>query len=183
MASGITVQARAAYIVFEARKHLLETKRNHNQYMVTEAKSSFEAQAVRFRPSEVIIARESQEEPQMSTSASEITPRPSTARPTRICSNEGCNHTISYNNVTGECGSCQKQSSQPKRQAAPAKPNGNGAADSVNGNGNGNGHAARTADGSLILMPRVESRVDMILALIPSADKARLLAAYIAGTV
>jgi hypothetical protein len=130
-----------------------------------------------------------------STTASEITPpRPSTARPTRICSSAGCQRTISYNNVSGECGSCQKQSSQRmgitesrlrhKRRAALAKPNGNGAAPrSVHSNGNGRG--AKTADGSLLLMPRIgsESRVDTLLAAIPSADKARLLAAYIAGTV
>jgi hypothetical protein len=112
MASGKTVQDRAAYIVTEARKQLSEIKRKYNDYMVTEAKSSFEAQTVRFHPSEVIIARESQEDPQMSTSASEITPktdtaaltrRPSTARPTRMCSSPGCQAALSYNNSTGKC--------------------------------------------------------------------------------
>jgi hypothetical protein len=189
MASGTTVQHRAAYIVTEARKHLSEIRRKHNEYMSTVAKSSFEAQTVRFHPSEVIIARESQEDRQMSSTASAITPRPSTARPTRICSSAACQNTLSYNKVSGKSGSCQKQSSQktnghcgaqPKHQAAPAKRNG-AAHHPVNGNGNGK--AARTADGSLILMPRVESRVDMLLALLPSGDKAKLLAAYVAGTV
>jgi len=188
MASGTTVQDRAAYIVSEARKRLSEIKRRHNEYMIAEVKSSFEAQTV--HPSEVTIARESQEDPQMSTSASEITPRPSTVRPTRTCSSAGCEATLSYNNSKG---TCQKHSSrktnghngaQPhlKRQAAPAKRNGNGAAHD-HSNGNGNGHAARTADGSLILMPRVESRVDLLLALIPAGEKAKLLAVWIAGTV
>lgn len=194
IASGRTVKERAAYIETEARKQLSEIKRKDGEYMVTEAKTSFEAQTVRFHPSEVIIARESQEDPKMSTGASEITPRPSTARPTRICSSAGCQRTISYNNVSGECGSCQKRSSQRMgitestlrhKRAVLAKPNRNGAAlhDSVNGNGNGNGNGAKTSDGSLILMPRVESRVDMIFALLPSAEKIRLLSAYIAGTV
>jgi hypothetical protein len=182
MASGTTARSRAAYIEAEARKDLSEVKQKHNEYMVTEAKSSFEAQTVRFHPSEVIVARESQEDPQMSTSASVITPKPTPpARPTRSCSNEGCQRTISYNNVSGECRSCQKQSSQRigiaestlrhKRQAL-AKPNGNGTAPPTRGFGS----AVATAHHNPV-------RVDLLLAAIPKEEKVRMLSAWIAGRV
>jgi hypothetical protein len=185
MASGKNVQDRAKYILAEA----LEIRRKQNGYMVTEALDHLCNHNEQISPTAVTIAQEDQ----MSTStvASEITPRPSTARQTRICSSAGCPNTLSYNNVTGKCESCRKHSSQktnghngaqphrelqasPKHQAAPAKRNGNGAAHHPV-NGNGNGHGAQTADR--------ESRVDRIFALItpiiPSEDKLKILAVYL----
>jgi uncharacterized Zn finger protein (UPF0148 family) len=196
MASGKNVKERAAYIETEARKHLSEIKRDHNDSVKMDARKVFfgesssleslQPPARSISPSAVAVARGSQED-QMSTSttASEIT----TATPLSICSECGKNK-LSYNNGTGTCGTCRKHSSQktnghngahprrelqasPKRKAAPAKPNGNGAVhhDSVvHSNGNGNG-------------AHVESRVELLLAQIPREDKAKLLAAYIAGTV
>jgi uncharacterized protein with PIN domain len=271
MASGKNVRDRAKYILTKEVAKLSEIKRDHNECLVAEATNSFVAQSVRFHPSEVPVARESQEdqiststttaaprpstappvricsecgkklsynnvtgkcgncekhsvtealehlseirrthnehavaresqEDQMSSTASEITPRPSTAPPARICSECG-KAQLSYNNTHGICGNCRKNSSRktnrhnghngaqphrelqasPKRHAAPAKPNGNGAP--VNGNGNGHGAQTAGADGSLILMPHVSNRVDMLLAQIPPGDKIKLLEAWISGAV
>jgi hypothetical protein len=179
MASGKTRRDRAKYIVTEARKHLSEIKRSHNEYNEQVQHDEQVQCPDRSIPPSAVAVPESQEDQKMSTVTSEIT-----ARPRAICSSEGCKNTLSYNNATGTCGNCRKHASQKmnghngaqphlKRHAAPAKPNGNGAAhhdSAVHSNGNGNG-------------AHVESRVELLLAQIPREDKARLLLAYLAGTV
>lgn len=186
MASGKNRRDRAKYIVANEAAKLSEIRRSHNEHK--EQVQQIEQVQRPDRSIPAVAVPESQEDQKMSTVTTEVT-RPSTARPLSICSECGKNK-LSYNNGTGTCGNCRKHSSQktnghngahprrelqasPKRKAAPAKPNGNGAVhhDSVvHSNENGNG-------------AHVESRVELLLAQIPREDKTRLLLAYLAGTI
>lgn len=138
--------------------------------------------------------------------ATEITPAP-TSKPTsthavpRLC---GTCHKqpLSYNNVSNMCTGCQRQHGRPRPngnghnggvrphrepQAQPHKAAKNGAdrdRDPVNGKAKGNGNGAQPAEDRLLGMPRVESsRLDILLAAIPREDKARMLTAWLAGSL
>jgi hypothetical protein len=187
LASGTNVLERAAHIVqvkdpdgFEAHRSSLL---NHSI-------------SIRALP---IAGKSHQEDQQMSTTQ-KITPTPtSTAPPTRMCATPGCKKTLSYNNRTGICGECLAKKTkgimEAKRAPAAAaadsaKPNGRLSHDPAHGNGNGNGKHNGNGNGAqpaeqpgLLVMQRVESRVDLLLAAVPRADKERLLSAWLAGTI
>ena len=130
-----------------------------------------------------------------------ITPAPTPTVPAaRICRTEGCTRTVSYNNASGICSEHQRQGSNSKKKRTnghngvqhrelkgaiehkaprPAKTNGADHQDHTNGNG------AQSAEQpiGLLVMPRAESsRVDLLLAAIPRADKEKMLSAWLAGT-
>jgi hypothetical protein len=138
--------------------------------------------------SPAIAQKPKEDQNQMST----VTPK-TLAAAARLCTHCKKNP-LSYNNSTGICGECQRELggrvrpkktnghvAQPhrglqlERQAQPAppeqtKPNG---ADNARGNG----------DVRLLATTYVDARVNQILNLIPREDKARMLAAWLAGTL
>lgn len=105
----------------------------------------------------------------------------STAPPARVCA-KGCGKSLSYNNTTGICSDCQKPRSHSKKtnghngtelhpepfsnvkKMLAALPAGRNAEEAAN---------AR----------RLESRVDILLAAVPQADKAKLLNAWLSGAL
>jgi hypothetical protein len=145
--------------------------------------------------------RKSQEDQQMST---EIAAQQTTtnAPPTRICSTPGCKRVLSFNNTTGKCREHQESEgrshskktngAQHHRElhavaAHSAKPKPNGADNprrDLAAHGNGNGNGARPADEHLRSLDKnhiESSRVELLLAAIPAADKARMVCAWLKG--
>jgi hypothetical protein len=148
--------------------------------------------------------RKFQEDQPMST---EIAPIPTTnPPPTRFCSTPGCKSAaLSWNNVSGKCRKCRdseggahsKKTNGVRHHrelhavatSSSAKPKPNGADHhrrdpAAHGNGNGNG--ARPADEHLRSLDKnhiESSRVELLLAAIPAADKAKMLCAWLAGTL
>jgi len=125
----------------------------------------------------------------MSTVTSPVPTSKTSAPAVKVCRHAGCRQQLGSKNT---CGFCREHRShtknissdghglklatrQPVAERAaplPAKPNG---ADQHDRDGN----RAQPAEGPA----RVESRVDMLLAAIPSADKAKMLCAWLAGTL
>jgi hypothetical protein len=183
MAAGTNVLSRAAQIVQLRDPGGLEAQR-----------SKLLNRSISIRA--VAIAGKSHEEDQMST-AEKITPAPTSTIPAaRLCKTPGCKRTLAYNNRTGLCQDClakkTKSILEAKRAATarPAKPNGADHEDRANGHGNSAAHGNGKSNGAqpadqpgLLVMQRVESRVDLLLAAVPRADKERLLSAWIAGTI
>lgn len=88
---------------------------------------------------------------------------------------------LSYNNVSGICTNCQRQHGRPRSKANEH----NGAQPAhVNGKAKGNGNGAQPAEDRLFVLPRVveSKRVDLLLAVIPPEEKARMLTAWLAGS-
>jgi hypothetical protein len=109
----------------------------------------------------------------------------------RICATPGCKRILALNNTSGLCGECRERQGRShskktnghgahglqlarrrvvSESAAPAKSNG---ADSDPPHLNGNGVGT---------VP-LESRVDLLLAAMPREDKAKMLMAWLAGTL
>jgi hypothetical protein len=197
MASGDNLRDRVAHIV---------QIRSPNQTLEMERSIVLNHSISR---SEVAAARKSQEDqmPHAQMSTSEIRPAvasTSTAR-ARVCSGgtPGCKNELSYNNRSGRCGDCQTKLGRRRdrskktnghngvqqdralqapleRQAAPPAKRNGAAHHPVHHNGNG---AQRAEEPSrlLLVMPNVDSRVDLLLAAVPREDKAKMLSAWLAG--
>jgi hypothetical protein len=142
----------------------------------------------------VAVAGKSHEEDQMSTTEKITSAPTSAAPPALICATPGCKNALSYNNRSGICSQCFAKKSkgiteQQRAAAAPNRAKSHGAHHHdpahANGNGksNGNGNGAQPAAEKLLLMPRVDSRVDLLLAAVPQADKAKMLTLWLAGTL
>ncbi len=114
----------------------------------------------------------------------------------RICGTPGCKHVLALNNTSGFCGECRERQGRShskktnghglqltRRQGAevaapePAKPNGADHREPADVNGN-----REKATESHVGPVHVESRVDLLLAAIPSADKAKMLCAWLMGS-
>jgi hypothetical protein len=145
--------------------------------------------------------RKFQEDQRMTTIAAQQTT--TNPPPMRICSTAGCKNALSLNNTTGKCGECQGRGRSHSKKtngvqhhrelhavaAHPAKPKPNGSDNhrhdpAAHGNGNGNG--ARPAEEHIRSLDTTHvesSRVERLLAAIPAADKAKMLCAWIAGSL
>jgi hypothetical protein len=153
------------------------------------------------------VTKSQSEEDQMNTSEiraavpSPTVPSSTSIARARICGTPGCKQTLSYNNRNGVCGNCQakkgKRSHSKKtnghngvqqvralqapreRQAAPPAKRNGAAHHPAHRNGNG---AQRAEEPSrLLVMPNVDSRVDLLLAAVPREAKAKMLDAWLAG--
>ena len=163
----------------------------------------------RFAVTPKVVARKSQEDQKMSNVTSTAsTSRTSTALAARVCSS--CkNNPLSYNNTTGICGECQgRQGGRvrskktdghegvqpfgrglklPTRQVAqpmatePAKPTASDHSDTPCVDGN----RAQPGEGCVRSLEKVhiESRVDLLLAAVPYEAKAKMLSAWLSGTL
>jgi hypothetical protein len=118
----------------------------------------------------------------------------SSARAARLCTRCEKNP-LSYNNTTGVCGECQRSTAAglaPKKtnghkavaaqRPAPhlVKPNGADRDNPVPRDGTG---AHRAEDRSVLPGAPAESRVNLLLAALPAAEKAKLLCAWLHGTL
>jgi len=121
------------------------------------------------------------------------------SRAGRTCATPGCKRILALNNTSGLCGECRERQGRShskkanghngthalqlarrvaERAPEPAKPNGADHRDSPEVNGN-----REKPKKSQVGPVHVESRVDLLLAAIPSADKAKMLCAWLAGTL
>ena len=189
---------RSGTNVLERAAHIVEIRRPDQD--AETARRLVLNHSISISQSKVAAARKSQED-HMSTArpTASAAPTSTPAAPrARVCST--CKKKpLAYNNVTGVCGECQGQGrvqskanghngvhpdrelqAARKRQAAPAKPNGADHHHDHDEPSRGNGNGAQPNPMRLLAMPPA-SRVDLLLAAIPYADKARMLSAWIAG--
>ena len=194
--AGDSARSRAAFILRQLRRPKL-TDAEDQKPPWPQMVSADELHEPDSRPLHVTSGNESpidQNLEEQNMSATEVTPVPTaktiSAHAARLCTT--CHkNPLSYNNTTNICGECQKKvgrvrnsaktsgGAKPHREVQAARER--HAKQRAAANSNGNGQGAQTADGSLLLMPRLDSRVDLLLAAVPREDKAKMLSAWIAG--